>query len=279
MKRNVFILLAAILIGLAPSCKKSTNSDGFGRLVVNVTDAPFPMDIVEYATVTIGKVEIRRAGDGDSDSEGTPFIVLSEEPVTFDLLELRNGVVEKFMDLEIPEGEYDLVRLYVDRAALKIRDGGEYEVKVPSGAQTGIKIFISPGLSVADGLTSELLLDFDLSRSFVLQGNPFTPAGIKGFIFKPVIRAVNNSTAGRVEGVVSDTANVKLFNAAVWLKQDTVVSTSYTDSLGRYAIIGVPAGDYSLFATKADYDTVSFAEVKVIGGNKTVINFELTPKQ
>jgi hypothetical protein len=275
MKRNVIIILAAILIGLTPSCK--SKSDGFGKLVVNVTDAPFPMDIVEYATVTIGKVELRRAGDGDSD--GSPFIVLSEEPVTFDLLELRNGVVEKFMDLEIPEGEYDLVRLYVDRAALKIRDGGEYEVMVPSGAQTGIKILISPGLAVSDGFTSELLLDFDLSNSFVLQGNPFTPAGIRGFIFKPVIRAVNNSTAGRVVGIVSDTANVKLVNAAVWLKQDTLISTAFTDSLGRYAMIGVPAGNYSLFATKADYDTVSFAEVKVIGGNKTVVNFELTPKQ
>lgn len=276
MKKLLFIIFAAMLVGLAPACKKSTTGDGYGRLIVNVTDAPFPMDIVENATVTIGKVELRRSGDGVSD--GSPFIIISEEPVTFNLLDLRNGVVEKFLDLEFPEGTYDLIRLYVDRADLKIKDGGEYSVMVPSGAQTGIKIFINPGLTVSDGLTSELLLDFDLSRSFVLQGNPFTPAGIRGFIFKPVVRAANNSTAGRVEGVVSDTANVKLFNAAVWLKQDTIVSTAFTDTLGRYAIIGVPAGTYSLFATKTDYDTVSFAEIKVIEGNKTVKDFKLTPK-
>lgn len=276
MKKLVLIVFAALLVGLIPACKKSTINDGFGRLVVNVTDAPFPMDIVEYAMVTITKVELRKAGDGEPD--GNPFVVISEDTATFNLLDLRNGVVEKFLDLEFPAGTYDLVRLYVDGAVLKIKDGEEYKVKVPSGAQTGIKIFIDPGLTISDGLTTELLLDFDLSRSFVLQGNYYTPAGIKGFIFKPVIRAVNNSTAGRIEGVVVDTANVKLFNASVYLKKDTVISTAFTDTLGRYAIIGVPAGTYSMFATKANYDTVSYAEVKVYEGNKTVKDFKLTPK-
>lgn len=274
-KKAILIILAAVAIILAPSCNKSDN-DGTGRLVVTVTDAPFPIDIIESAEVIINKVEIRKAGDGIDD--GNPFMILSEEPDTFNLLELRNGVVAEFLDLEIPEGTYDLIRLYVDEASLKVKEGGDYNVKVPSGAQTGIKIFIKNGLTVSGGLTSELLLDFDLSRSFVLQGNPFTPAGIKGFIFKPVIRAVNNSTAGRIEGVVSDTATVKLAGAAVWVKQDTIISTAFTDSLGRYAFIGVPAGTYSLHATKEKFDTVSFAEVKVFEGNRTIKNFILTPK-
>jgi hypothetical protein len=184
-----------------------------GRLVVKVTDAPFPMDIIESAEVTINKVEIRKVGDGIDD--GNPFIVISEEPMTFNLLELRNGVVAELLDMEMPEGSYDLIRLYVEEASLKVKEGGDYNLKIPSGAQTGIKVFIKNGLIVSGGLTTELLLDFDLSRSFILQGNPFTPAGINGFIFKPVIRAVNNSTAGRIEGVVSDTAMVKLSGASV----------------------------------------------------------------
>jgi hypothetical protein len=276
MKKTILIMMAAVAIILAPSCNKS-DSDGMGRLVVTVTDAPFPMDIIESAEVTINKVEIRKVGDGIDD--GNPFIVISEEPMTFNLLELRNGVVAEFLDMEIPEGTYDLVRLYVEEASLKVKEGGDYNLKIPSGAQTGIKVFIKNGLTVSGGLTSELLLDFDLSRSFILQGNPFTPAGIRGFIFKPVVRAVNNSIAGRIEGVVSDTAMVKLSGASVWLKQDTIISTAFTDSLGRYAIIGVPAGTYSLHATKTSYDTVSFAEVKVFPANSTVKNFKLTPKQ
>jgi hypothetical protein len=33
-----------------------------------------------------------------------------------------------------------------------------------------------------------LVVDFDVSRSFVLQGNPETPAGVRGVIFTPTIR-------------------------------------------------------------------------------------------
>lgn len=277
MKKIVLIILAVSAIALLPACNKAGSGDGYGRLVVNVTDAPFPMDLIESATVTITKVELRRAGDGIDD--GNPFIVVSEEPQTFNLLDLRNGVVAELLDIEIPEGKYDLVRLYVDEAGVKVKEGGDYKLKIPSGPQTGIKIFIRPALTVADGLTSELLLDFDLSRSFLLQGNPFTPAGIRGFIFKPVIRAVNNSTAGRIEGVVTDTALVKLPNTAVWLRQDTVISTAFTDSLGKYAIIGVPAGTYSLHATKEGYDTVTYESIKVVEANRLVRDFKLTPKR
>ena len=63
---------------------------------------------------------------------------------------------------------------------------------------------------VDGGLTSELLLDFDLSKSFVMRGNLDKPSGIIGFIFKPVIKAVNNTTAGRLEGLVTDTAKIKI---------------------------------------------------------------------
>ena len=70
-----------------------------------------------------------------------------------------------------------------------------------------------------------------------------------------------------------------LENAAVWVEQDSVVSTTFTDTSGFYAIIGVPAGNYSVFTTKADHDTVSALGLEVVAGNETQQNFELTPKQ
>lgn len=269
------LIMAAAIVALIPSCQKAEDSSGMGRLVVKVTDAPFPIDMIESATITISKVEIKKVGD--EDPEGNPFILLSDEPATFNLLELRNGVVEELLDMEIPAGEYDMIRLYVTDAGLKLTTGIEFSVKVPSGSQTGLKLKIEPPLVVTEGLTEELLIDFDLSRSFVLLGHPLTPAGIRGFILKPVIRVVNISTAGRVEGIVSDKSENKLKDAAVWLKQDTVITTAYTDSLGKYAIIGVPEGTYSLFSTKSGYDTVHYEGVKIYAGNKTVKNFELTP--
>jgi len=247
MKKLFFTFLAATLVLIFNGCNK-TNDDGNGRLVVKVTDAPFPVNFIESATVTIIKVEIRKAGDGISD--GNPFTVLWEGSETFNLLELRNGVVEELLDLEIPAGEYNLIRLYVDEASLKVKDGDNFSLKVPSGHQTGIKIFIRPGLVVEGGLTTELLLDFDLSGSFVMRGNIDSPAGIKGFIFKPVIRAVNNSTAGRLEGKVTDKNNAKIKAASIIVKQDTVVASAIADTMGYYAINGLTAGTYSVQAAK-----------------------------
>ena len=170
--------------------------------MVKVTDDPFNINFVESATVTINKIEIGNAGPNDTSA----FIVLSKDTVTFDLMQLRNGITQELINLDIPQGNYDMIRLYVTQASLKIKDQPvEYKVKVPSGSQTGIKILIAPSLTIEGGLTSELILDFDLARSFVMRGNMSHSAGVNGFIFKPVIKAINNSTAGRIEGVVTDT--------------------------------------------------------------------------
>jgi hypothetical protein len=127
---------------------------------------------------------------------------------------------------------------------------------------------------ILGGLTSEVLLDFDLSRSFVMRGN-LAAAKMNGFIFKPVIRASNLSTAGRIEGIVSDTTLLRIADAKVWISQDTVLATSFSDTHGYYAFIGIPEGTYSVYATKENYDTVAFSGIKVIAGNRTVQNFIL----
>ena len=272
MKTKATLLLAAAMIFFAGACNRIENGEGNGRVIVKVTDAPFDINNIESALVTITKVELRKAGDGISD--GSPFITLSEDTVTLDLIDLRNGVTETLLDMEIPTGTYDQVRLYVSEAGLKLKDSDEIQmVKVPSGGQTGIKIFLRPALEVTGGNLEEVLLDIDLSRSFIIRGNL---SHNNGFIFKPVIRAANMAKAGCVRGMVTDTEGIKITEATVWIEKDTVLATAFTDTLGYYAIIGVPAGLWSVSATKEGYDTVRFDGVNIIAGNKTVQNFELT---
>ncbi len=274
MKKKTAVLLAAALMLIAGGCNEIRTGNDMGRVVLKVTDAPFDIGNIESALVTITKIELRKAGDGISD--GNPFILLSEDTITLDLIDLRNGVTETLLDMEIPTGTYDLVRLYVDEAGLKLKDSEEiHRVKVPSGSQTGIKIFLRPALEVSEGNLEEVLLDIDLSRSFIIRGNPMHN---NGFIFKPVIRAANMAKAGCIRGMVTDTAGVKIKEAAVWVEKDTVLATAFTDTLGYYAIIGVPAGEWSVSATKDGYDTVRYDGVVVIAGNKTLQNFELTKK-
>jgi len=113
MKKSILIVLAAILIILIPGCNKSSENYGTGRMTIKITDAPFPIEKIESAWVTITKVEMRKAGDGIPD--GNPFITITEDTTVFDLIDLRNGVTADLADdIEIPAGKYNLVRLYVN---------------------------------------------------------------------------------------------------------------------------------------------------------------------
>ena len=273
--KSSLLIVTAVVLGLIVGCGDDSVTDGdVGTLVVRLTDAPFPIDLVDEANVTINKIELRESADGDD-----PFLTLIEDvELPFNLLDLQNDVTGDLVQIEIPVGSYNLIRLYVSEANVILKDGTNFDLTIPSGAQTGIKIFIQPTIEVAGGLTSELLLDFDVSKSFVVQGDPNTPAGINGFIFKPVIRGVNMSTAGRITGTVVDTTSTALENAAVWVEQDSVVSMTFTDTNGYYALIGVTAGNYSIYTTKADYDTVSTSGLIVVAGNETQQDFELTAK-
>jgi len=195
-------------------------------------------------------------------------------------LELRNGITADLVEIEVPVGDYNLVRLYVDSAGIKFKDQTDYNLKVPSGEQTGIKIFIKPSITVVGGLTTELILDFDVRQSFVVQGNPYTPAGIKGFIFKPVIRAANESTTGNITGIIIDNTDNTFPNplkeAQVWIETDKINYSTTSEDNGSYKLSLIPEGTYTLNASKktteVKYDTVSVENVEVVAGNNTQLN-------
>ncbi len=271
--RSVLISGLILLALLLFACEETTNDPESedGLLLVKISDDPFPAEFIAEANIVINKIEVRQ-----TDTETSPFLTVSEDSNSFNLLELRNGITASLPEVDLPVGDYDLIRLYVAEASVVLDNGQDYELTVPSGAQTGIKLFIAPDIEVRGGLTSELLIDFDVSKSFRVMGNPDSPAGINGFKFQPVIRAVNLSQAGRITGSVSDTASVSIADAQVWVEQDSVISFTFSDSLGQYALIGIPAGTYSLGAYKMSYDTTWVSNVEVVAGNATQQSIELT---
>ena len=268
MKKLLLAIFAAVVF--ISGCSK-TETGGPGRLIVKITDDPFNISSVKSAEVTISKIEIRKAGA----NEGDPFIELLINPVTIDIFKLRNGITKELVNLTVPQGDYDLVRLFVDEANLTLNDPEEtFNMKVPSGEQTGIKVFVNPVIHVEGGISAELLLDFDLSKSFVMRGHNAQ----NGFIFKPCIRATNNSIAGRIEGVVTDNSldKVVIKDATVSLQKDAEEPiTTLTDASGHYVFAGVLAGTYSVSAEKENYAASGVKSVVVIPGNKTTQDFVL----
>jgi Domain of unknown function (DUF4382)/Carboxypeptidase regulatory-like domain len=270
--RNNFLIAVGLLLTIAvfliSGCDSANEPQDSGSLLVKVTDAPFPADFVESATVTIDSIEIRQK----SGTEDNPYIVISDIPMDFNLLELRNGITASLPEIEIPVGSYDLVRLYVEDASIVLKENLEkFNLKVPSGDETGIKIFIKPEIQIQGGLTAELLIDFDLSKSFVVQGSP---DAINGFHFKPTLRAVNNSLAGSIYGVASD-ANGPLEGVMITVTLDEENASAITDENGYYEILGLMVGEYSVTALSDGYVNGEVSGIAVTANNKTEHDFAL----
>lgn len=267
------LFLLGVLALLFVQCTQDENaSDQTGRLTISVTDDPFPVDLIAEANVTFTKLEARRTDGVDT----FPYVTLYEGEKRVNLLALTNGISEELASVEVPVGTYDLLRIYVDDPEVILTDGETYQMMVPSGAQSGIKAFITPSVEVASELSAELLLDVDLSRSFVVKGNPNTPAGIKGFNFKPTLKVVNNSIAGRIAGEVRDTNAVLLEDVTISAySADTLTTTSFTDANGAYTLAGLLPGAYEVIAEKDSFQTVEMDNLTVTTANVTTADFIL----
>ncbi|HCY41642.1 MAG TPA: hypothetical protein DHV48_09855 [Prolixibacteraceae bacterium] len=280
--KNGLMLLAGIMI-LATSCEKIDSSDtgGKGTVVLKLTDAPFPVSLVGQALVTIDKIEIRAvapetATEEEIDNQALYSVLYEGDGKEFNLLDLQNGVTAELLSLDIEVGSYDLIRLHVADAEIILKDGTNFDLKIPGGTTSGLKIKLSPELVVESDVESEVVLDFDVSKSFIVQGNTKKPDQIKGFLFKPVIRAMVQKYSGIIEGKVSENETTPIAEAHVQiLRADTVYSSALTDETGAYALIGLPAETYKMVCEKEGYGAVTVDQVIVKAREKTVQNFTL----
>ncbi len=276
-------------------------SEGTGKLVVSITDAPFPKAEVTEVIIHVDKVEMRIAGGlceteegetvGKSNKEkknqkhdfnnfdcdsGFVTVFSSQEAKKIDLFKLQNGIKEVLAESTIPAGSYDMIRLHIIDSYVVTPDD-TFDVKVPSGYASGMKIRLDTILVVEEGESiSEILLDVDLSRSYHAIGNDKGKKGFKGFIFNPVIRAVVHHHTGSIYGTVYEGESTPVENAMITVLQaDTVVTTALSGHKGKYKVIGLPAGTYSLKAEKEGYVTKEMKDIKVVPKGEFKADFQL----
>lgn len=291
MKQLRLILAGSFLSMLTfMSCNNDEPQGSKGRINVHLTDSPYPIELIESAYVTIDKVEIRQHLESNTGEDENSFVIISEEEMEIDLLELTNGTTEQIATVDLEAGTYDQIRLHVVDARVKLIDGSEFDLTVPSGSSSGLKIKFNPAIQLSEGQTSDVLLDFDVSRSFVVKGQIGT--NINGFNFKPVVRGVFLGLAGRIEGNVSDTDGNPLENAMVklWVPGDEIngddegdddtdedklqVST-FTETDGNFKLIGIPAGSYSVSCELEGYAGDTINNVSVASGQSVALDFEV----
>ena len=263
-KARLVGLLVAAALGVV-ACSDTTSLSGPAQVTVLLTDAP--VDYIDEAWVDIGEVVLV-----SSDGEHT---VLSDDgtdgPV--DLLELQSAATLVLADAEIESGSYSQLRLIVESASVSLADphtftdgSTEKDLVIPSGAQTGIKLLLSGPdddgpLEIPPG-DLMLVVDFDASQSFVIQGNPETPAGIHGMHFQPTLRVVVMDVAGSISGTVSTeiaTARIDSLRVRAVPVDDGLVEEFQTETTstrtkddGTYTLWFLAPGEYTVRVTPAD---------------------------
>jgi hypothetical protein len=268
------LAMAAAVLGIA-GCD-DTSGTGDASVRVLLTDAP--ADYIASATVDIGAVELIGA-------EGAPIILTDDGTEGMvDLLELQDAATEVLAEADIDAGSYTQLRLVVDAASVTLADGYQFtdgtterDLTVPSGAQTGIKLNLSDadaqaGIDIAAGETV-LLLDFDVRQSFVLQGNPETPAGLTGILFQPTLRVVVEGLAGSISGSVGTAlaaatveglqVTAERLDATTPEEFETATATAVTDGEGLYTLHVLLPGTYRVTVEAPEGFAVAPTETEV----------------
>lgn len=286
LKRAAILPLMAMV---AVACTDSSGSNGgtgpengTATLRVQITDAP-SVDF-DSAIVYIGAVTVFA-------EDGTQTEVTDAGGV-FDLLQLQNGVTAEIGETELQSGTYTELRMIVDSARVVLADGFEFEdgtitrsLKVPSGSSSGIKIklfredgdSLVRGVEIVEGETV-LVIDFDVYRNFKVQGNPNTPAGLKGVIFTPTLRAVARDVAGSIAGTVTSSddgsplAGLTVMATLQGTDGDPVEATATTADDGTYVIRFLTPGTYEVQVMDFSAD----AQQVDVGQNQDVTGVNFT---
>ncbi|MDH5612128.1 MAG: DUF4382 domain-containing protein [Gammaproteobacteria bacterium] len=279
----------------------SGSSSPTGSLTINVTDAP--IDTAEKVIIEFSGIEIKPQNGTSISFDFTEKCTSDPDLCQIDLLALNNGLSQQLLDSEIvSSGQYNWLRLMVNAEA-NVKDsyiviaGKEYELHIPSGAQSGLKL--NQGFVVPAGGEANFTIDFDLRKSV------HDPVGMSGYILRPSLRMMNNVETGTLSGSIDASFySSGSCNGAVYVFDGSVDTPDDEDGEGygpdpitsalvnddgvyNYKVSFLTEGNYLIaftcdaLADNPDLDddtaTVSFlstATVTINANNNTVYNFE-----
>jgi len=235
MKNGILILISLLFISVFfIACEKNStdidnnsNSTGTATLRLYLTDAP--ASVYDSVKITFS---------GVSAHLDSSWIILADTLMTVNLLELTNGNTVVIGSDEVPAGHYTQIRLKITNAWVVV-DGYRHPMDVPSGSTSGLKF--GPEFSIAEGVTYEMVVDFDVNRSIVTTGPPFNP---KGYKLKPHIRISPLAITGSISGIITNPEHLPVAYAIQ--NDDTTTSSLPDSSSGYFKLSFLPAGEYTV---------------------------------
>ncbi len=283
-KLNLVLLCLSVGIFLTACGDGGNSSTSNGTLKTALSDST--TDEYQAVYVTIARVEVHHDKDGSWETVATPGM-------TFNLLDLVNGVRAPLGVSSLATGHYTQMRLIIGKSAGNSMNmlgmqhphanynidqaGMVHEMKVPSGTNSGLKIV--NGFDINENQTTELLLDFDAMHSVVKAGSSGQ------YLLKPTIKVLDTASYASVYGTVTDAVNAQqmgvlvsaqlLVPAATDAKDQVVIEAgTLTADNGGYALFLAP-GDYNLVASQAGYLPACTA-VTLLASKVPTVDFTLT---
>jgi len=229
--KNLFGLLILCLAAFFNSC--SNDGDPVSaRLNILLVDEP-----ADYQEVNVEILGV--SINYGSEDEKNGWEELETSTGIYNLLDLTAGNEVLLVSNDVPAGEISQIRLLLGENNSVLVDEEEYDLKTPSGQESGVKLNLKE--SFTEGIDYTIILDFDAARSVI--DNPVK------YILKPVIRANLEALNGAIEGVI-DPNDVEAVVYAIQ-EQDTI-ATTYPDETGKFLLRGIPEGSYTLSIDLAD---------------------------
>ena len=246
-----------LLLSFLTACgggSDSASSGNTGTLSLSMVDASDETFKAVY--VSIEEVQVcYETGfvEGDEDT-ACEWQTIATPNKTYNLLTLVNGVTAELGEAELEVGTYNQMRLILADApddSLNIfgdphpadmpqylirQDDTLYPMKVPSGYNSGIKLVSQ--FEIEDSETTELILDFDVTRSIHLAGKIDNNGK---YILKPTIKVTGTYNRAVVSGMIYNAAYLDqpLPNATVtaWPVDDSSLTATSTqsDENGNYS--------------------------------------------
>jgi hypothetical protein len=207
MRNSMRTATAAIMLASLTACGGSggDSEQSSGQLSLSITDAP--LDNATSVVVQFSGVAFKRAGSAAETVE-----TLDRSPRQLNLLEYQNGRAALLLDeVTLPAGQYEWIRLIVDNEP-NVRDsyliqttGEECELRVPSGAESGLKL--NRGFTLPSAGSVALTIDFDLRKSIHAPPGQSgsAPDCSQAYLLRPTLRIVNDANVGAIAGTVDST--------------------------------------------------------------------------
>lgn len=196
------LLVSALLFTLTGCGGGGDDAPGEGKMKVSVTDAP--LDEATSVVVQFSGVAFKREGEAAEVVRN-----LSPSVRQLDLLQYQEGRAALLLDdVTLPAGRYEWIRLIVDNETnvrdsyIVLTNGQECELRVPSGAESGLKL--NRGFTLPENGSAAVTIDFDLRKSVHAppgqQGS--TPDCTQAYLLRPTLRIVDDANVGAIAGVI-----------------------------------------------------------------------------